>query len=628
MDLTIKIEDMNHASKNPHNIENYMNQKIDKILSLASIYNTRNLELNSRIILNLTKCTESMSTLTQNSCKSLQNVLSGIIFEEWYEIFELSQASTLNYDEFSLEIFNRRLVSRRFAQEAFMNIANAKMDPKSKSAFQIILIISNLSETIVSRYIQNLDIKTNLNILHLIKDTLDKIEPSVFTELGGLAAIIELIEVIWIFNFKKVDFFIQLTSIGIKILNSLIKNSNISINHRWFLSALKKCLSNPLLVYDTTILLNTLSKTESRILKDSDFSEIYVDLFSNNRLDLVTIRTILIMLHNLSLFYPNKIKICEKLKLKNLTNLFSKSNEKLDDVLLKLLKSLSNQLEASMALELFKNLSDTLLKSSNMVLVSATCEVIWLLVSRIDKSGCEELISLDIDSKFKSLINSTNEFISSCCLAIVKNLYSIGEYRAEPEANADFLSSPSRLSMSSSLLSTSSSGSNCIILTNRHKKHAIEEEKELFKQLNLPSDSSESISSAESSSSNDTYYLNDSDRSLEDIQKEIKIQVEQIKCKSIIKTDSNNVTKHVTFNMDYNDEILIEIDASSTESLSRQQELINLNYKPESLVYLNFLNRSRRYQEKRGPINSPSCKSISPVRDQKFLKITKLNNLG
>lgn len=572
-----------------------------------------------------------MSTLNKNSCSSLQAVLNGIIFEEWYELFEISHKDMSKYDENFHEIINRRLVSRRYAQQAFLNIIKTKMDPICETTYETILVIANLSETVISKHIQNIKIEANFNILNMIRDILDKIEAHVFVELGGLAALIELIQVIWNFDFEKSDFFVQLTLIAVKILNNLIKNIDISLHQRWLLNALKKCLSNKVLVLDTTILLSNLSKIDPRIMNDLDFSEIYVNLISNKKFDLVTIKTVLIMLHNLSLFYPSKIKICEKITLNNFVNLFSKSNEKLDELSLKFLKSISNHLNNTLTLELFKILSETLLKSSNLALVSASCEVLWLLVSKIDKAGCEELIGLDIDTKIKSLINSTNEFISSCSLAIVKILYSNGDFSAikqESEVNIDIISSPSRLSMSSSLLSSSSSSSNSAILTNRHKKHVIEEENELIKKLNLSSDSSESISSSGSSSSNDTYYLNDSDRSLQEIQKEIKIQVEEIKCKSIIKTDNKNVTKHVTFNMDINDEIFIEIDASSTESLNRQKELISLNYKPESLVYLNFLNRSRRYQEKKVNTNLSECRSVSPIPDKKFLKATKFQNLN
>lgn len=574
----------------------------------------------------MTRCTETMSALNKSSCVSLQTVLNGIIFEEWYELFELSH-NNQDFHQCSLEILNRRLMSRHVAQEAFLNILKSKMDSKYVSIYEIILIISNISEKIISKYIQNVNLEINFDLLKVIRDALDGIDRSKFIELGGLDALIELIEVIWIFDLEKSNFFIQLTTICIKNLNIIFKNLNVSIQQRWLINALKKCLSNQLLVYDTTILLNYLSKIDSRIQNDLDFSDIYANLISDDRLDLATLRIILTTLYNLSLFYPNKIKISKKIELNDFINLFSKSNEKLDDLCLKLLKSISNQLEIPITLELFKILSDNFLKSSNLTLVAACCEVLWLLVSRIDKAGCEELIGMNMDSKFKSLINSSNEFISSCCFAILKNLYSTGEYLAnkqEAETSPEFLSSPSRLSMSSSLLSTSSSSFHSSILTNRQKKHIIEDENELIKQLNLSSESCGSISSTESSSSNDTYYLNDSDRSLEEIQNEIKIQVEQIKCKSIIKTDSKNVSKRVTFNMEFNNEIFIEIDASSTESINRQQELINLNYKPDSLVYLNFLNRSRRYQEKRDDLNFSDCSSISPVRDKKFLKSTKL----
>ncbi|CAF0771901.1 unnamed protein product [Brachionus calyciflorus] len=621
-----------------------MNNKVDQVFSLASVYNSRNLELNSHIILNLTKCNISLSTLTEDSCQSLKSVLIGIIYEEWFELFEsnYSQNFSLKDKSHLNEIINTRMNSRRMAQEAFQNILRLKKDSKIESLYRKILFIFEFNNSLILKITNNLFNKIDLSLDPILIENLknklielhEEEDYNLIIELGGFFSICELIEIINIFKLVNFDLLNQVIITSLKIINNLIKNLQ-NFTRRWFLIALKNCLNRLEFISLTTILLNNISKYDPNSIIQLDLSELYITLLIEklNLFDLSTLKSVLIMLNNLSLVYPNKSKISMKLSIDFLSLILKNPDEKIQELILRLIKSVSNEIRQEMCVDLIRILVETFLKSSNICLVCITCEILWLLSRKLDKSGHEELISLEIDSKLKLLINSTNPLISTSSLAILKNLYSSTQFISSRLNSSldlhELISSPSRLSMTSSVHSTSSSSSSSVILTSRYKKQVLDDENELVKKLNLSSESSESITSTESSSSNDTYYLNDSDKSIDDIpEKVIQIQFEEIKCKSIIKNEQSYqkpAPKHVTFNMENNDEIYIEIDANiSNGSLNKQNNLIDLNFKSESVVYLNFLNRSRRYQEKKETTRQ-KCDSISPIRDSKFIKSSKLN---
>ncbi len=222
--------------------------------------NVRNLEQNSRILLDLSQSKENCDILIQSKNSGL---IVKLIYDEWNELYEYCSAfkeksnSKLSFIVFDnrknlFTLLSRRLIARRYAEQALNNLILNEYETNfcdmKIELMDLIFKLVKFNENILEHLIEHLK-KTNTDVLldadyfspekiQLIKHILEEMskQSSVdvlrrlnLIELGGGHVLCELIELLWIFDELNVidpDELFQITLNCIRILNAFLVNTN------------------------------------------------------------------------------------------------------------------------------------------------------------------------------------------------------------------------------------------------------------------------------------------------------------------------------------------------------------------------------------------------------------------
>lgn len=269
--------------------------------------NIRNLEQNSRILLDLSQSKENCDLLIKSNNGY---VIIKIIYDEWHELYEYclahKQKSKSNLTFFLFEnrltlvnLLNRRMITRRLGQQSLNNLilneyeTDHSLDYKlnlNDIIFKIIKFNETLFESIINgiklnstKLIPNQNDVFNLcklELIHFVVNELNK-QASVGIQrrlacikIGACQAICELIELVWLIcdeNDKQlINSITDLTLNSTKFVNSLLSTANtneliiLDVNsqlcqRRHWLNALYKCLYNQFNLEPNVTIINTIA---------------------------------------------------------------------------------------------------------------------------------------------------------------------------------------------------------------------------------------------------------------------------------------------------------------------------------------------------------------------------------
>ena len=240
-------------------------KKFDSIYSLASMLNSRNLEQNSQILLNLTESFDYCQSMRDSNFMA---ILSQIIYDEWRELYEYLDDQNLIENNKLDDICKLRLNARAKAKKAMSNIItassvnkNSNNNNNNKSEMRIwdmLQIVNNFNESfLVDQSFLYDSIKLNeLNeaISDLLKRSFDDQQKNYLINLGVLLGLCELIEIVW--NFLNIEQFQEqfnrITLNSLIILNNLtMLNANLTLSicsRKFSLNGLYKCLEKCYLI--------------------------------------------------------------------------------------------------------------------------------------------------------------------------------------------------------------------------------------------------------------------------------------------------------------------------------------------------------------------------------------------
>ena len=261
--------------------------KIDVVYSLASTLNSRYLEQNSKILLDLSVRKQHCESMQTANCFGL---ITRIVYDEWnelYDFFELCKQDRVDL-AFSIfrnkrnfvDILRRRLESRKLANETVANLLtnSQAMDATRKQAkiAETIRHLNKYSEGFLHLFITKIDgVKedepfnfvalteealadssrlTELNnlIADLAKRSYDEQHRSHLIRLGGAHALSEILTIVWSFLDRPawINIIYKLTLNAITALNNLTFSNKLSADlnnelciRKYWLRTVHHCLN-------------------------------------------------------------------------------------------------------------------------------------------------------------------------------------------------------------------------------------------------------------------------------------------------------------------------------------------------------------------------------------------------
>jgi hypothetical protein len=232
-------------------------KKFDSIYSLASMLNSRNLEQNSQILLNLTESFDYCQSMRESN---FMTILGQIIYDEWRELYEYLDDQNLIENSKLDDICKIRLNARTKAKKAMSNLImnNSNNNRLELNVWDMLQVVNGFNESFLVNKSFDYDLfklnELNDAISDLLKRSFDEQQKNILINLGVLLGLCELIEIIW--NFSNIEQyeeeFNKITLNSLIILNNLtMLNTNLTLSicsRRFSLNGLYKCLERCYLI--------------------------------------------------------------------------------------------------------------------------------------------------------------------------------------------------------------------------------------------------------------------------------------------------------------------------------------------------------------------------------------------